>query len=126
MLSYTGGRKVDSGPLAVKPLAEAQVAEYRFRQACGRHACPLGAVGPMKESWRRGEDCLDDDTSNESEGRTGSGWFTLSYSSCLNTLGLLFWKSHWEWIGEAAGCIGAVLGGLVGMGIANAEVLRLV
>ena len=52
---------------------------------------PLGAVGPMKESWRRGEDCLDDDTSSESEERTVSGWFTLSFSSCcLNSLGLSF------------------------------------
>lgn len=76
----------------------------------------------MKESWRRGEDCLGDDTSSESEERTGSGWFTSSFSSCcLNSLGLLFWKFHWEWIGEAAGCIGTVLGGLEGMGIANAE-----
>lgn len=45
MLSYTGGRKVDSGLLAVKPLVEAQVAEYRFWQACGRHACPFGCGG---------------------------------------------------------------------------------
>lgn len=81
----------------------------------------------MKESWRRGEDCLDDDTSSESERRARSGSFTLSFSSCcLNSLGLLFWKSHWGWIGEAAGCIGTILGGLVGMGIANAEVPRLV
>ena len=42
MLSYTGGRKVDSGLLVVKPLAEAQVTEYRFWQTCGRHACPFG------------------------------------------------------------------------------------
>lgn len=76
----------------------------------------------MKESWRRGEDCLGDDTSSESEERTGSGWFTSSFSSCcFNYLGLLFWKFHWEWIGEAAGCIGTVLGGLEGMGIASAE-----
>ena len=46
MLSYTGGRKVDSGLLAVKPLAKAQVAGYRFWQACGRHACPFGCSGP--------------------------------------------------------------------------------
>lgn len=42
MLSYTGGRGVESGLLAVKPLTEAQVAEYRFWQACGRRACPFG------------------------------------------------------------------------------------
>ena len=46
MLSYTGGRKVDSGLLAVKPLAEAQVTEYRLWQSCGRHACPFGCGGP--------------------------------------------------------------------------------
>jgi hypothetical protein len=45
MLSYTGGGKVDFGLLVVKPLAKAQVAGYRFWQACGRHACPFGCSG---------------------------------------------------------------------------------
>ena len=87
----------------------------------------MGAVGLVKESWRQGEDCLDDDTSSESEGRAGSGWFTLSFSSCcLNSLGLLILESHWGWIGESAGCNGTILGRLVGMGIASVEDLRLV
>ena len=45
MFSYAGGREADSGLLAVKPLAEARVAGYKFWQACGRHACPFGCGG---------------------------------------------------------------------------------
>jgi hypothetical protein len=36
LLSYTSNRTVDSGLLAVKPLSEIQVAEYRFWRPCGR------------------------------------------------------------------------------------------
>ena len=42
MLSYTSNRSVDSGLLAVRPLSEAQVAEYRFWRPCGRRACAFG------------------------------------------------------------------------------------
>jgi hypothetical protein len=42
MLSYTSNRAVDSGLLAVRPLSEAQVAEYRFWRPCGRRACTFG------------------------------------------------------------------------------------
>jgi hypothetical protein len=42
MLSYTSNRAVDSGLLAVRPLSEAQVAEYRFWRPCGRRACAFG------------------------------------------------------------------------------------
>lgn len=55
MLSYTGGRKVDSGLLAVKPLAETQVTEYRFWQTCGRHACSFGCSGSDEGEWEVGK-----------------------------------------------------------------------
>lgn len=42
LLSYTSNRSVVSGLLAVKPLSEAQVAEYRFWRPCGRRACAFG------------------------------------------------------------------------------------
>jgi hypothetical protein len=42
MLSYTSNRAVDSGLLAVRPLSEAHVAEYRFWRPCGRRACAFG------------------------------------------------------------------------------------
>jgi hypothetical protein len=42
MLQYTSYRPVDSGLLAVKPLSEAQVAEYRFWRPCGRRTCSIG------------------------------------------------------------------------------------
>ena len=71
----TGGRKVDSGLLVVKPLAKAQVPDIDSGRLAEDTRAPLGAVGPMKESWRRGEDCLGNDTLSESEERTGSGWF---------------------------------------------------
>jgi hypothetical protein len=45
MLSYRSNRSVDSGLLAVKPLSESQVAEYRFWQPCGRMACGIGCGG---------------------------------------------------------------------------------
>jgi hypothetical protein len=45
VLSYTSNRSVDSGLLAVKPLSEAQVAEYRFWRPCGRRACAFGCGG---------------------------------------------------------------------------------
>lgn len=42
MLSYFSNRSVDSGLLAVRPLSEAQVAEYRFWRPCGRRSCAFG------------------------------------------------------------------------------------
>ncbi|KAF2715293.1 DUF1671-domain-containing protein [Pleomassaria siparia CBS 279.74] len=42
MLSYTSNRTVENGLLAVRPLSEAQVAEYRFWCPCGRRACAFG------------------------------------------------------------------------------------
>jgi len=45
MLSYTSNRSVDSGLLAVRPLSETQVAEYRFWRPCGRRACAFGCGG---------------------------------------------------------------------------------
>lgn len=42
MLSYTSNRSVDSGLLAVRPLSEVQVAEYRFWRPCGRRTCAFG------------------------------------------------------------------------------------
>lgn len=45
MLLYTSNRNVDSGLLGVRPLSEAQVAEYRFWRPCGRRVCVLGCGG---------------------------------------------------------------------------------
>lgn len=42
MSYYTSERGMVDSLLAVKPLSEAQVAEYRFWQACGRRSCPFG------------------------------------------------------------------------------------
>lgn len=45
MLSYHSSRSVDSGLLALKPLSEAQVAEYRFWRPCGKRSCAFGCGG---------------------------------------------------------------------------------
>lgn len=45
MLKYTSKRGVDSGLLALKPLSESQVAEYRFWRPCGRRSCAFGCGG---------------------------------------------------------------------------------
>ncbi|KAF2750451.1 DUF1671-domain-containing protein [Sporormia fimetaria CBS 119925] len=42
MLRYTSHRPVEQGLLALKPLSEAQVAEYRFWRPCGRRVCAFG------------------------------------------------------------------------------------
>ena len=42
ILSYTSHRPISSGLLALKPLDEAQTAEYRFWTSCGRRACAFG------------------------------------------------------------------------------------
>ncbi|KAF2205817.1 hypothetical protein GQ43DRAFT_210621 [Delitschia confertaspora ATCC 74209] len=52
LLSYTSNRGVDSGLLAVKPLSEVQVAEYRFWRPCGRGRCTFGC-GESREGERR-------------------------------------------------------------------------
>ncbi|KAF5844601.1 hypothetical protein GGP41_007674 [Bipolaris sorokiniana] len=44
-LSYTSNRNVSSGLLAVPPLSEHQVAEYRFWRPCGRRNCGFGCGG---------------------------------------------------------------------------------
>ncbi|KAH7390462.1 peptidase family C78-domain-containing protein [Pyrenochaeta sp. MPI-SDFR-AT-0127] len=45
MLLYRSNRNVDSGLLGVRPLSEAQVAEYRFWRPCGRKVCAFGCGG---------------------------------------------------------------------------------
>jgi hypothetical protein len=42
ILSYTSHRPITSGLLALPPLNENQVAEYRFWTPCGRRACAFG------------------------------------------------------------------------------------
>jgi hypothetical protein len=42
ILSYTSNRTVESGLLAVPPLSEPRVAEYRFWVPCGRKICTFG------------------------------------------------------------------------------------
>jgi hypothetical protein len=42
ILSYTSNRTVESGLLAVPPLSEPRVAEYRFWVPCGRKTCTFG------------------------------------------------------------------------------------
>lgn len=45
VLSYTSHRPVESGLIGVRPLSEAQVAEYRFWRPCSRRVCALGCGG---------------------------------------------------------------------------------
>lgn len=45
ILAYTSHRPVDSGLLGVRPLSEAQVAEYRFWRPCGKRVCAFGCGG---------------------------------------------------------------------------------
>ncbi|KAF1915320.1 peptidase family C78-domain-containing protein [Ampelomyces quisqualis] len=42
ILAYTSHRPITSGLLALNPLSEAQVAEYRFWTPCGRRGCAFG------------------------------------------------------------------------------------
>ncbi|KAF1953161.1 DUF1671-domain-containing protein [Byssothecium circinans] len=51
MLSYTSNRPAVSGLLAVRPLSEAQVAEYRFWRPCGRGKCAFGCGGVSEGEW---------------------------------------------------------------------------
>ncbi len=51
MLFYTSNRNVDSGLLGVRPLSEAQVAEYRFWRPCGRRLCAFGCGGAHEGEW---------------------------------------------------------------------------
>lgn len=52
LLSYTSNRSMNSGLLAVKPLSEAQVAEYRFWRPCGRKSCAFGCGGGSEGETR--------------------------------------------------------------------------
>ncbi|KAF2106812.1 hypothetical protein BDV96DRAFT_327080 [Lophiotrema nucula] len=45
MMWYFSNRPTDSGFLAVPPLTEAQVAEYRFWRPCGKRSCAFGCGG---------------------------------------------------------------------------------
>jgi len=51
MLVYTSHRPVDSGLLGVRPLSEAQVAEYRFWRPCGKRRCAFGCGGAQEGEW---------------------------------------------------------------------------
>ncbi|PVI02794.1 DUF1671-domain-containing protein, partial [Periconia macrospinosa] len=51
MLSYTSNRSVESGLLAVMPLSEAQVAEYRFWRPCGKGKCSFGCGAGREGEW---------------------------------------------------------------------------
>lgn len=87
MLRYTSHRPVDSGLLALRPLSEAQVAEYRFWRPCGRRICAFGCGGGQegevyaaKRLFRDVEDVVpeEDEESSGSErtvksGDTGTG-----------------------------------------------------
>ncbi|KAJ4303008.1 hypothetical protein N0V90_001899 [Kalmusia sp. IMI 367209] len=52
LLRYTSNRSVDSGLLAVRPLCESQVAEYRFWRPCGRRSCAFGCGGAREGETR--------------------------------------------------------------------------
>jgi hypothetical protein len=74
MLSYTSNRNVASGLLAVRPLTEAQVAEYRFWRPCGRRACAFGCggvcegeVAAAKRLFRDVSDVLEKEEGEEEE-----------------------------------------------------------
>ncbi|KAL6708232.1 hypothetical protein ACN47E_003416 [Coniothyrium glycines] len=51
MLLYTSNRSVASGLLGVRPLSEAQVAEYRFWRPCGQRVCAFGCGSGDKGEW---------------------------------------------------------------------------
>ncbi|KAJ5037902.1 peptidase family C78-domain-containing protein [Bipolaris maydis] len=74
-LSYTSNRSVLSGLLAVPPLSEHQVAEYRFWRPCGRRNCgfgcggqDVGEVAAAKRLFRDVEDVVE-----EESGEGGAG-----------------------------------------------------
>lgn len=70
LLSYTSNRGVDSGLLAVRPLSEAQVAEYRFWRPCSKGSCAFGCGGG-REGEIRAARCLfrdADEVDEEEEG----------------------------------------------------------
>ncbi|KAF2474381.1 DUF1671-domain-containing protein [Lindgomyces ingoldianus] len=80
MLSYTSNRAPDSGLLAVKPLSEDQVAEYRFWRPCGRRSCAFGCGskdvgewGAARRLFKGEEEVVDDEGfgKGESEGQEG-------------------------------------------------------
>jgi hypothetical protein len=80
VLSYTSNRRVDSGLLAVKPLSEAQVAEYRFWRPCGRRACVFGCGGgsggenrAARRLFRSVEEVGEEEVDDREEGRKGGG-----------------------------------------------------
>lgn len=91
LLSYTSNRTVDSGLLAVKPLSEIQVAEYRFWRPCGRRKgmCVFGC-GEEGEGERSAgrrlfrevskvrPDDTDDEDDGEAKGVDGNEWRNLS------------------------------------------------
>jgi hypothetical protein len=90
LLSYTSHRPVDSGLLGVRPLSEAQVAEYRFWRPCGKRVCAFGCgganegeVGAAKRLFRGVEDVCDeqgfglDGCRDEKEG-TANGVFRFT------------------------------------------------
>jgi hypothetical protein len=51
ILSYTSHRPITSGLLALTPLNENQVAEYRFWTPCGRRVCALGCSRKNEGEW---------------------------------------------------------------------------
>jgi hypothetical protein len=76
MLKYTSHRPVDSGLLALKPLSEAEVAEYRFWRPCGRRSCKFGCgdkdegeVRAARRLFRSVEDVGVDEEIDEGEGK---------------------------------------------------------
>lgn len=94
MLRYTSYRPVDSGLLAVRPLSEAQVAEYRFWRPCGRRACAFGCgekdegeVAAAKRLFRdedivrepepeleeEDNDCIEGEQNSSETGKWGNG-----------------------------------------------------
>jgi hypothetical protein len=51
ILSYRSHRPITSGLLALTPLDEIQVAEYRFWTPCGRRVCALGCGWKNEGEW---------------------------------------------------------------------------
>lgn len=80
VLRYISQRPVDSGLLAMKPLSEAQVAEYRFWRPCGRRSCAFGCgesnegeTAAARRLFKSEEPVVPDEDNMEDEEREGEG-----------------------------------------------------
>ncbi|KAH7087794.1 peptidase family C78-domain-containing protein [Paraphoma chrysanthemicola] len=73
VLAYTSHRPVDSGLLGVRPLSEAQVAEYRFWRPCGKRVCAFGCGIAHNGEWMAAKRLFKDAEEVDESMRRGFG-----------------------------------------------------